>query len=314
VLSAMARCAQTPATSRAQPQGQVHGSRRLNRQEDVWAGNQSITSEQFEALYQDFLSNAEGKSLFAQDLSAAPILVGSRLASSPNSPGIAVIRTLLIRPRASELGASARAHHHRHAELSAPIPNVTAAKSENVVAIGFRRKIVLIGGLIMPADEEVVFTTLNYYLPRRRDADALLANVGPKGDAAIFFGLSGPGKTTLSPTRSARMIGDDEHGWGPDGVFHFEGGLLRQMPSSSPAKPSRDLRRQQRFGAVLENCVLDPNTREVDFDDGSKTENTRSAIRSNSSRTLAHRPRAAAEERGDAGRRRLWRAPPIAKN
>jgi phosphoenolpyruvate carboxykinase (ATP) len=103
------------------------------------------------------------------------------------------------------------------------------------------------------------------------------ANVGPDGDSAIFFGLSGTGKTTLSADPKRTLIGDDEHGWGEDGIFNFEGGCYAKTIKLCRPKPSRDLCHDPRFGTVLENVVLDEQYRVPDFDDGSLTENTRSA-------------------------------------
>ena len=176
-----------------------------------WAGNQSITSEQFEALYADFLAHAEGMTLFAQDLygGADPSLRIKTRVYTELAWHSLFIRTLLIRPEPSELAGfvpeltiidlpSFKADPKRH-----------GVRSENVVAIDFARKIVLIGGSYYAGEmKKSVFTTLNYYLPEKGVMPMhCSANVGPDGDSAIFFGLSGTGKTTLSADPNRTLIG-----------------------------------------------------------------------------------------------------------
>jgi phosphoenolpyruvate carboxykinase (ATP) len=246
-----------------------------------WAGNQSITSEQFQAIYDDFIKHAEGMSLFAQDLygGADPAFQIKTRVYTELAWHSLFIRTLLRRPETSELAnfvpeltvvdlPSFKADPKRH-----------GVRSENVVAIDFARKIVLIGGSYYAGEmKKSVFTTLNYYLPEKGVMPMhCSANVGPNGDTAIFFGLSGTGKTTLSADPHRTLIGDDEHGWGKDGVFNFEGGCYAKTIKLSQEAEPAIYAASRRFGAVLENVVLDPQTREPDFDDGSKTENTRSA-------------------------------------
>ena len=246
-----------------------------------WGNNQSITAEQFETLYQDFIKHAEDKNLFAQDLygGADPenrikVRVFTELAWHS-----LFIRTMLIRPEFAELASfvpemtiidlvSFKADPKRH-----------GCKSENVVAIDFNRKIVLIGGSQYAGEmKKSVFTTLNYYLPQKGVMSMhCSANVGPDGDSAIFFGLSGTGKTTLSADPNRTLIGDDETGWGKDGIFNFEGGCYAKTIKLSKEAEPEIFDASTRYGAVLENVVLDPHTRVPDFDDGSKTENTRSA-------------------------------------
>ena len=246
-----------------------------------WGGNQSITPEQFEALYQDFLKHCEGMTLFAQDLygGADPKFQIKTRVFTEMAWHSLFIRTLLRRPEAAELASfvpeltiidlpSFRADPKRH-----------GCKSENVVAIDFTRKIVLIAGSQYAGEmKKSVFTTLNYFLPAQGVMPMhCSANVGPNGDSAVFFGLSGTGKTTLSADPNRTLIGDDETGWGPDGIFNFEGGCYAKTIKLSREAEPAIYDASICFGAVLENVVLDPITREPDFDDGSKTENTRSA-------------------------------------
>jgi phosphoenolpyruvate carboxykinase (ATP) len=246
-----------------------------------WGGNQSITSEQFQALHDDVIKHCEGKSLFAQDLygGADPKFSIKTRVFTELAWHSLFIRTLLRRPDASELAGfepeltmidlpSFRADPKRH-----------GGKSENMVAIDFTRKIVIICGSQYAGEmKKSVFTTLNYFLPAQGVMPMhCSANVGPNGDSAIFFGLSGTGKTTLSADPNRTLIGDDEHGWGPDGIFNFEGGCYAKTIKLSREAEPAIFDASIKFGAVLENVVLDPVTRVPDFDDGSKTENTRSA-------------------------------------
>src|SRR3984893_6611739 len=189
------------------------------------------------------------------------------------------IRALLIRPERAELAhyvpdftilclPSFRADPKRH-----------GVRSETIIAINFTKRIILIGGSYYAGEmKKSVFTTLNYYLP----AESVMpmhcsANVGKDGDVALFFGLSGTGKTTLSADPNRTLIGDDEHGWGPQGVFNFEGGCYAKCIKLSAEAEPEIYATTHRFGTVLENVVFDPETRVCNFDDESRTENTRAA-------------------------------------
>ena len=246
-----------------------------------WGGNQSITSEQFEALYQDFLKHCEGKSLFAHDLygGADPKFQIKTRVFTEMAWHSLFIRTLLRRPEMAELASFAPELTIVDLPSFRADPKRHGCKSENVVAIDFTRKIVLIAGSQYAGEmKKSVFTTLNYFLPAQGVMPMhCSANVGPNGDSAIFFGLSGTGKTTLSADPNRTLIGDDETGWGPDGIFNFEGGCYAKTIKLSREAEPAIYDASICFGAVLENVVLDPVTREPDFDDGSKTENTRSA-------------------------------------
>ncbi|HEV7254677.1 MAG TPA: phosphoenolpyruvate carboxykinase [Mesorhizobium sp.] len=245
-----------------------------------WENTRAMTTEQFTRLHTDFLAHARDKDLFVQDLIggadqrfALPVRVITELAWHS-----LFIRNLLIRPDADALSSfrpkltiidlpSFRADPARH-----------GTRSETVIAIDLSRMIVLIGGTAYAGEmKKAVFTVLNYLLPSQGVMPMhCSANVGPDGDVAVFFGLSGTGKTTLSADPARTLLGDDEHGWGPDGAFNFEGGCYAKTIRLSPEAEPEIFATTQRFGTVLENVVLDER-HEPDFDDGSLTENTRCA-------------------------------------
>lgn len=246
-----------------------------------WENNGAMSPEHFETLLADFLAHAEGKELFAQDLygGADPAhRVRARVFTEFAWHSL-FIRNLLIRPEAEDIAGyvpeltivdlpSFKADPKRH-----------GCRSETVIAIDFSRKIVLIGGSAYAGEmKKSVFTYLNYTLPAKGVVPMhCSANVGSKDDSAIFFGLSGTGKTTLSADPDRTLIGDDEHGWSKNGIFNFEGGCYAKTIKLSAEAEPQIFAASQRFGTVLENVVLDEYTRVVDFDDQTKTENTRSA-------------------------------------
>jgi phosphoenolpyruvate carboxykinase (ATP) len=158
-------------------------------------------------------------------------------------------------------------------------PGAHGTNSEVFITLNFKRRMVLIGGTAYAGEiKKSVFTILNYLLPLRNVLPMhCSANVGEGGDTALFFGLSGTGKTTLSSDPERRLIGDDEHGWSDDGVFNFEGGCYAKMIRLSAEAEPQIHATTRRFGTVLENVSVDPHSRRLDLDDDSVTENTRGA-------------------------------------
>jgi phosphoenolpyruvate carboxykinase (ATP) len=246
-----------------------------------WDNNGSITPGHFDTLLQDFLAHAEGKELFAQDLygGADPSYRVKARVFTEFAWHSLFIRNLLIRPEQGELAdyvpgltiidlPSFKADPARH-----------GCRTETVIACDFKRKIVLIGGTSYAGEmKKSVFTYLNYVLPSQNVMPMhCSANVGKEGDVAVFFGLSGTGKTTLSNDPNRILLGDDEHGWAPNGVFNFEGGCYAKTIRLSREAEPEIFSTTERFGTVLENVIVDPTTRIPDFDDASRTENTRCA-------------------------------------
>lgn len=187
-------------------------------------------------------------------------------------------KQLFIRPDSEELAS----HEPEFTVVSAPTfkadPEVDKTNSEAFVIISFKQKIVLIGGTEYAGEiKKSVFSIMNLLLPRQNILSMhCSANVGPEGDVALFFGLSGTGKTTLSADPYRKLIGDDEHGWSPNGVFNIEGGCYAKGINLSQEKEPQ-IYNAIRFGSVLENVIVNDQTGEPDYDDGSITENTRAA-------------------------------------
>ena len=246
-----------------------------------WDNNGAITPANFATLLADFKAHAKGKDLFAQDLyggadpaNRVKVRVYTELAWHS-----LFIRNLLIRPDVQELAAFAPEMTIVDLPSFKADPVRHGCRSGTVIAVDFASKTVLIGGTSYAGEmKKSVFTYLNYALPAAGVMPMhCSANVGPDGDSAVFFGLSGTGKTTLSADPTRTLIGDDEHGWSKSGIFNFEGGCYAKTIRLSAEAEPEIFATTQRFGTVLENVIVDPDTRVADFDDGSKTENTRCA-------------------------------------
>lgn len=246
-----------------------------------WGNNNAMSPEHFDVLYNDMIEHAKGRELFAQDLygSADPAYRVSTRVFTEFAWHSLFIRNLLIRPTVEQLASFVPDLTIIDLPSFNGDPKRHGCRTETVIAVNFTKRIILIGGTSYAGEmKKSVFTYLNYILPPQGVvAMHCSANVGKAGDTALFFGLSGTGKTTLSTDPDRILIGDDEHGWGDTGVFNFEGGCYaKTIKLSAEAEPQIHAA-SLRFGTVLENIVMDEITREVDFDDGSKTENTRSA-------------------------------------
>ena len=247
----------------------------------VWWGkvNQAVSPERFDSLHQRMLAYLQGRELFVQDLYAGadpayrlPVRVVTDSAWHS-----LFSRNMFIRPPADELAGFEPAFTILHAPGFHAVRDFDGIHSDVFIFVNFARGLVLIGGTAYAGEiKKSVFGYLNFVLPARGVLPMhASANVGDKGDAAIFFGLSGTGKTTLSADGSRTLIGDDEHGWSDNGLFNFEGGCYAKVIHLSPTAEPEIYATLGRFGTVLENVVIDPATRLPDVDDASLTENTR---------------------------------------
>lgn len=247
--------------------------------------NQSLSPAQFEKIYDKVLNYLQDRELYVFDGFAGadvnyrlPIRFINEYAWQN-----LFVHQLFIRPTHEEL----MIHHPEFTVIAVPglkaDPLADGTNSETFIVVSFERKLILIGGTEYAGEmKKSIFTVLNFLLPFKNVFPMhCSANVGDKGDAALFFGLSGTGKTTLSADNNRQLIGDDEHGWSDQGVFNFEGGCYAKCIDLSLEKEPQIWNAIQ-FGAVLENVVLDPVTRLADYNNKTLTENTRAAYPVNS--------------------------------
>ncbi len=246
-----------------------------------WDSNQAMSPEHFTVLLEDFLTHANGKELFVQELFAGAD-ESHRLATRvflENAWHALFISYLLRCPDASELEGFSPEFTVVNLPSFRADPERHGTNSETVIACDFTRKLVLIGGTSYAGEtKKSVFGFLNYMLP---DKDIMPMHCSANeamddGSSAIFFGLSGTGKTTLSADPKRTLLGDDEHGWSCDGIYNFEGGCYAKTINLSREAEPEIYKASIRAGAVLENVVL-KNDGSPDFDDSALTENARSA-------------------------------------
>jgi len=251
--------------------------------EQVWWGkvNQPLSPAHFDRLANDVMRHLNSQELFVRDLFAgadSAYRLPVRFLT-PNAWHTLFVSNMFLRPTAADLAAFKPAWHVLHAPELQADPAVHGTRSGTFIVLNFARRVVLIGGTRYAGEmKKSIFSVLNFLLP----AQGVLpmhcsANVGDAGDVALFFGLSGTGKTTLSADPQRGLIGDDEHGWSDAGVFNFEGGCYAKVIRLRADHEPEIYRTTHTFGTVLENVVYDEASRRLDLDSDAKTENTRAA-------------------------------------
>ena len=257
----------------------------------VWWGgfNQPISEERYDALRQRMVDHINSREVFVQDCFVGADKRYRRSVRAYTETAWASIFSdnLFIRPTAAELVGFEPNFTIIDAPTFRADPERDGVRSETVVLVHLARQEILIGGTQYAGEmKKGAFGIMNYRLP----PEGVLpmhssVNVGRNGDVAVFFGLSGTGKTTLSADPERILIGDDEHGWSDEGVFNFEGGCYAKTIRLSHIYEPDIYSTTRRFGTILENVVIDPLTRELDLDSEQFTENTAAPSRSTSSRT-----------------------------
>ncbi len=252
--------------------------------ESVWWGdiNVAISVEHEEALYTDMVAYFAGKDVYVRESSACadPLYRVPLLVVTEHAWQNLFAHDLFMRPTPEEIGAGAL---QGWVIVSAPgfkaTPSKHGTRQENFTIINVSKRRILIGGTAYAGEiKKALFSALNYILPKHHGVLSMhcSANVGEAGDTAIFFGLSGTGKTTLSADPKRKLIGDDEHGWGATTVFNFEGGCYAKCVNLKKEKEP-EIFNAIKDGAVLENVQFSPGTNAPDYTNISKTENTRVA-------------------------------------
>jgi phosphoenolpyruvate carboxykinase (ATP) len=243
--------------------------------------NRPLDSDYFDQLLLRINAYFQGRDVFIQDATAVnhpnyrlPIRI-----ITENAWHSLFARNIFIRRPMEELAGHVPGFTVIQAPAFRAVPEIDGTSSDVFIIINFSKRMVLVGGTSYAGEiKKSIFTILNYLLPKQ---DVLpmhcSANVGPSGEVALFFGLSGTGKTTLSSDTDRRLIGDDEHGWGADGIFNFEGGCYAKVITLREELEPLIWQATRHFGTILENVNIHATSRRIDFDDNSYTENTRAA-------------------------------------
>ena len=243
--------------------------------------NRAISEAHFERLLDKMLAHLQGRDVFVQDCHTTTTpahRLKVRVVTEQAWHNL-FARNMFIQPLAEELREFEPEFTVLHAPSLEADPETDGTNSGVFVVIHFARQMMLVGGTSYAGEiKKSVFSVMNFLLPPR---DVLpmhcSANIGTRGDTAIFFGLSGTGKTTLSADSSRTLIGDDEHGWDSGGIFNFEGGCYAKVINLSPEAEPEIYQTTRTFGTIIENVVIDPETRVLDLDDAALTENTRAS-------------------------------------
>ncbi len=260
--------------------------RHTDSENNIWWGvyNRPFAMEKFETLYGRMLGFLQGRDVFVQDVYAGadenyrlPVRIMTELAWHSH-----FVRNMFILPQSLE---EYKRFVPEFTIIAMPsfkgTPAVDGTNSETFICLSFEKRLAIIGNTAYAGEiKKSVFTILNYLLPLEGVLSMhCSANVHPDDpdDVALFFGLSGTGKTTLSADPTRRLIGDDEHGWSDSGVFNFEGGCYAKVIGLSATAEPEIYATTKRFGTILENVTYDPVTRMIDLDDNSVTENTRAS-------------------------------------
>jgi len=253
-------------------------------EKNIWWGeyNRPYSTKKFDELFSRIQGFLQGRDLFVQDCYAGadpqyrlPVRIITEYAWHS-----IFARNMFILPETNE---EYRRHVPEFTVIAVPsfktFPQIDDTPKQTVIGINFDQKMCIIGDTSYGGEiKKSIFTILNYLLPLENVMPMhCSANIGDDGDTALFFGLSGTGKTTLSADPSRGLIGDDEHGWSDEGIFNFEGGCYAKVIALSPTAEPQIYACTQKFGTILENVVYDPVTRMIDLDDDENTENTRSS-------------------------------------
>jgi phosphoenolpyruvate carboxykinase (ATP) len=259
-------------------------TREATTEDKVWWGeyNRPFTPANFNTLLARLQGYLQGRDIFVQDCYAGadpdhrlPVRI-----ITEHAWHALFARTMLLKPRTLD---QYRKHVPEFTVICAPgfaaSPIIDSTRSETFIIANFAERLAIIGGSAYAGEiKKTIFTVMNFLLP----LDGVLpmhcsANVGPAGDSALFFGLSGTGKTTLSADPGRQLIGDDEHGWSGNGIFNIEDGCYAKVIRLSPEAEPQIYACTRRFGTILENVTFDPMTRRLDLNDATVTENTRGA-------------------------------------